>query len=522
MPLAASVYTPTDVERSLTLLDREIGNRDTYYKRRVERLDSLKSSLGQLRSRDTIAWLGAIMEIAKGYNSFNNDSALVYYTRGYDTALSHATAHKGTRIGEVADSLAIEFRLRRATYMSLSGFVSDAIREYEDVDTTAMDPGLKASYYDSGRQMYDFISYYYAGWLETYDYWINRASEARRNLMPLLSTGDDRYLLNLGEYYYNIHEYARSREILLDLVSHINVDSPTYAIATHILASIAQIRGDRNEYLYYLIQSAISDTRQSTLEVMSLQELAGVLYEMGDTRRAHEYISVAMNNAVESRASIRMMKTTELLSMVEGDHNLQISRWRAWMYAIIIVLVISLLALTVVAIFLRRQLTRVARMKQELQDAGKLKDVYISQFLTLCSTYMDKLKQFGKMVNRKISAGQVDDLYKLTKSGKFIEEQSVEFYKIFDDAFLHIYPNFVESVNALLRPEEQIVLSEDEQLNSDLRILAFMRLGIDDTTRVAQILNFSVNTIYAYRNRMRNRAINRATFEQDIMAIGNV
>jgi hypothetical protein len=80
----------------------------------------------------------------------------------------------------------------------------------------------------------------------------------------------------------------------------------------------------------------------------------------------------------------------------------------------------------------------------------------------------------------------------------------------------------VEKVNALLRPEEQIQLNDGETLNSDLRILAFMRLGIDDTTRVAQILNFSVNTIYAYRNRMRNRAINRDTFEKDILAIGSI
>jgi hypothetical protein len=135
---------------------------------------------------------------------------------------------------------------------------------------------------------------------------------------------------------------------------------------------------------------------------------------------------------------------------------------------------------------------------------------------------MDKLKQFGKLANRKISAGQVDELYALTKSGKFVEEQSREFYVMFDEAFLHIYPSFVTNVNKLLRPDEQIELAKGEHLNTDLRILAFMRLGIDDTNQVAQILNYSVNTIYAYRNKLRNRAINRETFEADIMAIGTV
>ena len=522
LPCTASSFTDRDVERSLIQLDNELKHRDHYLEKRVSRLDSLKKVRKGLEGKDTVAWLETTMEIAKGYNSFNNDSAIIYYTKGYDAALEIATATPPSPLASTADSLQAEFRLRRATYMSLSGFVSDAVNEYEAVDTSRMNDGLIATYHESGRQMYYLISSYYGGWLETYDYWNNRSIESQRQLIPLLDPASNEYHLNLGEYFYNIREYARSREILLNLIGKIKKDSPTYAIATHILASIALTRGDRNEHLYFLTQSAIADTRQATLEVTSLQELAGVLYQMDDKRRAHEYISVAMNNAVESRASVRMMKTTELLSLVEGDHNSQIALWRTWMYAIIAVLVMCMFALIVSIFFLRRQLTRVARMKQELQDANQTKDVYLSQFLSLCSIYMDKLKQFGKVVNRKISAGQVDDLYKLTKSGKFVEEQSADFYKVFDDAFLHIYPNFVESVNSLLRPEERIVLADDEQLNSDLRILAFMRLGIDDTTRVAQILNFSVNTIYAYRNRLRNRAINRATFESDIMAIGSL
>ncbi len=519
--LQASAFTEKDVERSLRQLDYVMRRRDEFKQRRVRHLDSLKTARNRVARVDSIGWLERTMEIAKGYTSFNNDSALLYFTDGYNMARDVASRHPGSPVGNTADSLGMEFRMRRATYLSVSGFVNDALNEYDGIDTTRMGTVLLANDYEAGRQMYSFISFFYDGYLSTYDYWNNRSIEAQRKLLPLLQPNTDKYLLNLGEYYYNIREYTRSREILLELVGRIKKDSSTYAIATHILASIALTRGDHNEYLYYLAQSAITDTRLATLEIMSLQELGGVLFETGDTRRAHEYVSVALNNAVESHASVRMMKTTELLSMVEKDHNVQIASWRTWMYAIIAVLLMCLMALGVAMAFLRRQLTRVARMRQELQDANNTKDVYISQFLSLCSIYMDKLKQFCKLANRKISAGQVDDLYKITKSGKFIEQQSAEFYTVFDDAFLHIYPTFVEQVNALLRPEEQIVLGEGEKLNSDLRILAFMRLGIDDTNRVAQILNFSVNTIYAYRNRLRNRAIDRATFEADIMKIGS-
>lgn len=159
------------------------------------------------------------------------------------------------------------------------------------------------------------------------------------------------------------------------------------------------------------------------------------------------------------------------------------------------------------------------QLENHFREANATKEEYISQFLNLCSIYMDKLKQFCNIANRKISAGKVDDLYQLTKSGKFIENQSKDFYEIFDNAFIHIYPGFVENVNALLRPDQQITLSDGELLNTDLRILAFMRLGISDSGRIAQILNYSVNTIYAYRNKLKNKAINRETFESDIQSL---
>ncbi len=92
---------------------------------------------------------------------------------------------------------------------------------------------------------------------------------------------------------------------------------------------------------------------------------------------------------------------------------------------------------------------------------------------------------------------------------------------MFDSAFIHIYPDFVQQVNALLRPDAQITLAPGEVLNTDLRILAFMRLGIEESPRIAQILNYSLNTIYSYRNRLKARAIDRENFEADIMRIGS-
>lgn len=144
----------------------------------------------------------------------------------------------------------------------------------------------------------------------------------------------------------------------------------------------------------------------------------------------------------------------------------------------------------------------------------------MSQFLHLSTIYMNKLNQFCKIASRKISTGRVDELYQMTRSGRFVEDQIQEFYTTFDQAFLHIYPTFPSDVNNLLKPEEKITLTNNELLNTDLRILAFIRLGVEESPRIAQALNYSVHTIYSYRNRLKNRAINRDTFEQDILNIG--
>ena len=159
------------------------------------------------------------------------------------------------------------------------------------------------------------------------------------------------------------------------------------------------------------------------------------------------------------------------------------------------------------------------RLRERLSIANDSKILYINQFLKLCSIYMDKLNQLCHIVERKISAGKADELLRMTKSGRFIEEQSSEFYRIIDHAFLHIYPDFVEKVNSLLRPDCQIELQPGELLNTDLRILAIRRMGIEDAASAAKMLNYSLNTIYAYRNRLKARAINRDTFEDDIMKI---
>ena len=190
------------VEDALKRLDRELKSVDVYKQRREARIDSVKILRNRI-DRSEPRWLDCTMEIARSYNSFNNDSALAYYTEGLAIA---------EKVG--SDSLIAEFRVRRATYLALSGYIHDALFELGNADTLRFDRGLWRMYHDATRQMFSYISTYYDGHSEQYDYWRNRSMEAQRRLLPLLDEGSDEYLLNLGEYYFSRREYARSREVL--------------------------------------------------------------------------------------------------------------------------------------------------------------------------------------------------------------------------------------------------------------------------------------------------------------------
>ena len=155
----------------------------------------------------------------------------------------------------------------------------------------------------------------------------------------------------------------------------------------------------------------------------------------------------------------------------------------------------------------------------ELSESNLIKEAYIARFFKLCSVYVDRLQAYRKLVNKKLQRGQVAELLKMTHlSNDIVTVEVQELYANFDSAFLHLFPNFVESLNALLLPDEQIVLKPDELLNTELRIFALIRLGIKDSSQIAELLHYSVNTIYNYRSRVKTKArVSRDDFE-DLVA----
>ena len=494
--------TETDVDGALEALDRSLEGRSGFIAMRQARIDTLVAALDTVSRR-----LPVLMSIADEYTSFNNDSALTYLSRAIEEAKGSAEA--------------LPFRWKYASLLPLAGFFETAAKEFAAIPADSVPRHLLASYYDSGRQMHSYIAAFYQAYPDIYAENSARALDFQRKLLKVLSKNSPAYKFNLGEYYFMNGDKLKAQTLLSEIVSSEPPESNLRARAAHHLSTLAREAGDDNASLYYLALSADADVLAATREVLSLQEL-GTRISNDDINRAHRYLSTALENAVECGAALRMVDTSRSLPVIEKAHTAHIMAWRRMIYFVIVCLAVLMAVLIATLLILRKEMRKMRKLELGLRNANKVKEVYISRFLQLCSIYMDKLNQFCKIATRKLAAGQADDLYRMTRSGKFVEEQSREFYEVFDGAFLHLYPDFVEDVNKLMRPDARIELKQGEQLNTDLRILAFMRLGIEDSPRIAQVLNYSLNTIYAYRNRLKARAIDRDNFEADIMKIGSV
>ena len=161
---------------------------------------------------------------------------------------------------------------------------------------------------------------------------------------------------------------------------------------------------------------------------------------------------------------------------------------------------------------------RLNEMNHSLNESNKMKEVYIGRFLRLCAIYVDKIETMRKRVVKLVKARELNKLLEQMQAG---EAYMGELYEYFDSAFLKLFPDFVEEFNALLKPEERIVLEDDSRLSTTLRIFALIRLGIEDSSKIAEFLHYSVNTIYNYRAKIKNSAIcDREEFEQRVKQIG--
>ncbi|RHO74916.1 transcriptional regulator [Parabacteroides sp. AF48-14] len=324
--------------------------------------------------------------------------------------------------------------------------------------------------------------------------------------------------------------------------------SPEYALTSYQRAMIYRQEGNREKEKLYLALSSLSDVQSAITDHASLWMLADLLLKDGDIERAYHYIRFSWDETNRFRARSRSWQSADILSLIDKNYQATIEKKNGMLVTYLALISLLTLLLISAVIYIYRQMKRLAEARNHLQEtngqlkvlngelhqmnarlqlanrqlseSNQIKEEYIGRFIKLCSTYIDKLDGYRRMVNKKVCAGQIEELAKITRSSNALNAELDELYKNFDTAFLHLFPNFVAQFNALLQEDEQIVLKRDELLNTELRIFALIRLGINDSSQIAEFLRYSVNTIYNYRAKVKNKAcVSRDDFENLVREI---
>lgn len=169
---------------------------------------------------------------------------------------------------------------------------------------------------------------------------------------------------------------------------------------------------------------------------------------------------------------------------------------------------------------LREMNGKLADRNAELHEFNRTKEQYAGLFMEYCSAAISALQRYQQSLrNLTVQGANRSALLKKLESSETADQLLKEFYLRFDEAILDIYPSFVDKFNALLKPDSRVVLKSGELLNTELRLFALIRIGIDDSNKIAQFLRCSISTVYTYRSKMRKRAVNPDEFEDEIKNI---
>jgi len=154
----------------------------------------------------------------------------------------------------------------------------------------------------------------------------------------------------------------------------------------------------------------------------------------------------------------------------------------------------------------------------KLSTTDKIKETYIARYLQRCRGYIDTLDEYRRELLKLSKTKNYVQLMEKLHNAELLTKEEQAFYADFDEAFVTLFPQFIDNFNALLLPEAKVHPKRDEILNTELRIFALIRLGVTDSNRIAHFLNYSVPTIYSYRSRLRNKSVlDKNAFDQAIL-----
>lgn len=541
------VSVDVDAENQLLLrLDSVIAERPQISAMKEQKLDNMRKELFLLSTDE--AKLKLYNQLYEEYLTYKYDSAMVYTQKGYKLA---------KRIGNqyYIDKFLINTTLLNAR----GGFYSEAEGIINLVEPERLDSTLTYEYHISKFWLYLYMREYTDDPRAKDEYKL-RMDSCLVNAIQYEKENSVNWYYLMGEKTNYVDNEKKEAAIYYQkVVDMAPVNSKLYASAAFSLARCYMDKGDMNMYISWLTSSAISDMSTPLKENLSLQELAMYLFENdpNQVERATRYIYCSMEDAQFFNNRLRIIDISRKFPTILTAYTNHITEQKSWiLYGLIALGTLTILILFAL-VFIKKQNKQLHKRRTELQamnnelhqqhkevreknnlleeqqhqlsllneqliDTNFKREGLAKIYIDLCAKYIDKLKKYQTLVQRKIKANQVNELLSTMSSSRISEEDAAIFLGKFDKAFLNLYPTFVQELNTLLTTEQQIAVKQGDALTTELRIYALIRLGVKESAEIADLLFYSPQTIYNYRSSLKNRAINKETFDEDVQKLCSV
>ena len=524
----------------------------------IEKLDSIISQREKIKNEKE-ARLNELKKIYEDSKSPVSGLEILdkiyeeYYTYSYDSAMYYADKELRLATESGDDEYKNKALLHKALLNTKGGYYPEAERILTGIDTTTLSKENLNQYYTS------------LFWLNLYlgDFTKDQSlkpilrekmEESLKGIVDNTQPGTTEYFFNLAERF-KISENNRDSAFVYynKVIEEAPENSKIYASSAYSLAEHYKLKGKYKEYKDWLIKAAISDISTPLKENLALQELAMLLYDedKGELERSTNYMAVAWDDALFYGNNMRIVDISRKLpylfpvyldSIKEKEHR-----------SVMALIIVSVLLLIMIGMFalihkknkqlnqqrdeLHNQSNNLKALNSQLSDLNenlsvtnqkliesndRLHGINIRRenlakiWIDICAAHLYKMKSYKIMVRQKVKAHLANDLLNNSAFKPIDEEDAQAFLARFDKAFLDLYPDFISEVNGLLKEDSRFVIKTPNTLNTELRICSLIRLGVKDSSEMADLLFASSQTIYNNRTKLRNKAKEKEGFEEKI------
>ncbi|MGM0933540.1 MAG: DUF6377 domain-containing protein [Bacteroidota bacterium] len=514
-------------EETLNAVLENIEKAEEYDREKVNRIENLRNELNNVDSLELQKRYELNLKLFNEYRIFKQDSAFKY----------------GLRIRSLADQLD-SLPLKATAVVNLAdvsvsaGMYKEALDFLETISPEEIPENTRSLYFGLAGRLYNEMAEYNALPFFALEY-LETAQNYREQALRLAEEGTffNSFLKGFIEYK---HGDPRAALQIFESLLEQELGLRDQALVHYSMGDIYFQLGEKEKAIFHFSKASIADIRTSTKETLAMIRLAELTFERGKTDMASAFIRKANEDASFYGAQQRKIRVGAILPIIEEQIVQKVEKQREALYrqnVIVTFLLIFVMGLAVIIFYqvikmkkarktieeahhtlqetnkriilvneeVESKNQQLNRLNAQLQEANKIKEEYIGFFFTQDADIFEKFREFKLKIEEDLNEENLKRL-KYTISSLNLKREKEKLMRNFDEAFIKLFPNFIEEFNSLLKPEEQITLKKGQLLNKELRIFALIRLGIKHNEIIAQILGYSVNSIYTYKTKIRKKS----------------